>query len=157
MLVWECLYNQSILRCQLKKQFHSFLYELWYEKYETANDKTDTNTCATSKYSDQPAQPRSLIRVFTDRMCLLQHSDYRKNGEREPLPYWMDLQAHLSLPVTQVYQRFILRWRICFRGLCGQRKFTLVWVSPQLDQVFNYPLTEPLGAAKYNYVQLSPW
>ena len=37
-------------------------------------------TCATSEYSDQPAHPGSPIRVFADRMCLLQPPDYLKRG-----------------------------------------------------------------------------
>ena len=34
------------------------------------------NLKPTSKDSDQPAHPRSLIRVFADRLCLLQPSSY---------------------------------------------------------------------------------
>ena len=40
--------------------------------FEPAHDKTYNKTCAISEDSDQPAHPRSLIRVFADRMCLLQ-------------------------------------------------------------------------------------
>ena len=40
--------------------------------HEPAHDKTYNKTSATSEDSDQPAHPRSLIRVFADRMCLLQ-------------------------------------------------------------------------------------
>ena len=39
--------------------------------FEPAHDKTDNKTCAISEDSDQPAHPRSLIRIFADRMCLL--------------------------------------------------------------------------------------
>ena len=53
-------------------------------------------TCATSEDSDQTARPRSLIRVFADRMCLLQPSGYQKWDEQEPLPYWVDVQTDLS-------------------------------------------------------------
>ena len=38
--------------------------------YESALDTTNNKTCVTSEDSDQPVHPRSLIRVFTDRMCL---------------------------------------------------------------------------------------
>ena len=38
---------------------------------EPAHDKIYNKTYATSKDSDQPAHPRSLIRIFADRMCLL--------------------------------------------------------------------------------------
>ena len=50
-----------------------------------------------SEDSDQPAHPRSLIRVFADRMCLLKPPIYPKRDKREPLPYWVDVQADLSL------------------------------------------------------------
>ena len=43
-----------------------------------------------SKDSDQPVHPCSLIRVFADRMCLLQPPD-----EQNPIPYWVDVQADL--------------------------------------------------------------
>ena len=46
---------------------------------------------------DQPAHPRSLIRVFTDHVCLLQPRGYPKGDKRESLPYWLDAQADLSL------------------------------------------------------------
>ena len=38
---------------------------------EPAHDTTYNKTCSISKYSDQPAHPRSLIRVLADRMYLL--------------------------------------------------------------------------------------
>ena len=40
--------------------------------FEPAHGKTYNKTCAISEDSDQPAHPRSLIRVFAVRMCLLQ-------------------------------------------------------------------------------------
>ena len=64
---------------------------------EPAHDITYDKTCATSEDSDQPAHPRRLIRVLADRMCLLQPQGYPKMGKREPLPYWVDVQAELSL------------------------------------------------------------
>ena len=39
----------------------------------------------------------SLIRVFVDCMCLLLSQGYSKMDEREPLPYWVDVQADLGL------------------------------------------------------------
>ena len=45
----------------------------------------------------QPARARSLIRVFANRMCLIQPPGYPKRDKWEPLPYWVDLQADLSL------------------------------------------------------------
>ena len=65
--------------------------------YESAHNKTYNKTCATSKDSDQTAHPRSLIRVFADHMCLLQPPGYPKRDEKEPLPYWVHVQADLSL------------------------------------------------------------
>ena len=65
--------------------------------YEPAHDKTYSKSCTTSEDSDQTAHPRSLIRVFADRMCLLQLPGYPKKDEREPLAYWEDVQADLSL------------------------------------------------------------
>ena len=44
-----------------------------------------------------PADPRSLIRVFADPMCLLQPPGYPKRDEGQPLPYWVDVQANMTL------------------------------------------------------------
>ena len=49
---------------------------------EPAHDKTYNKFCATSEDSDQPAHPRSLIRVFADRMGLLQPSGIQKEYTR---------------------------------------------------------------------------
>ena len=54
-----------------------------------ANDNTYNKTCETSKDSDQPAHPHSLIRVCTGRMCHLQPPGYPKRDKREALPYWV--------------------------------------------------------------------
>ena len=40
--------------------------------------------------------------VFADRICLLQHPGYLNRDKQEHLPYWMDIQADLSLIVTQI-------------------------------------------------------
>ena len=64
--------------------------------YEPAHDKAYNKTCVTSKDSDQPAHPHSLIRVFADCMCLLQPPGYLKRDKGEPLSYWVDVQADLS-------------------------------------------------------------
>ena len=61
------------------------------------NSKTYKKTSATSEDSDQPAHPRSLIRVFADRMCLLQPPGYPKKDKREPLVYCVDVQTDLSI------------------------------------------------------------
>ena len=60
--------------------------------YGPAHDKT-YKTCAISEDLDQTAHLRSLICVFTDRMCFLQPG-YPNNDA--PMPYWVDVQADLS-------------------------------------------------------------
>ena len=79
-----------------------FLADLLYhlqnlELYVPAHDKTYNKTCTTSEDSEQPAYPRSLIRIFADRMCFLQLPGYPKRDEQNLLPYWVDVQADLSL------------------------------------------------------------
>ena len=71
-------------------------------RYESVHGKTYNKTCATSKDSDQPALLYSLIRAFPDCMYLLQPPGYPKRDKQEPLPYWVDVQADLSLLVTQI-------------------------------------------------------
>ena len=64
-------------------------------------------TCAASEDSDQPAHLCSLIRVFADRMFLLQPPGYAKRNELESLSYWVDVEADLSLSWSQrSYCRF---------------------------------------------------
>ena len=72
--------------------------KLYYlNRYEPVHDKTYNKTYTTSKNSDQPRHPCSLIRVFADCMCFLQPLPYPKRDTREALPYWVDVQADLSL------------------------------------------------------------
>ena len=56
-------------------------------------DKTYYKTCATSDKDCVSAQPdqSSLIR------CLLQYSGYPKSDKLELLPYWVGVQADLSI------------------------------------------------------------
>ena len=75
----------------------SSLIVVLHLQYEPAHDKTYNKTCATSEDSDQPQYLHSLIRVFADGMCLLQPPGCPKRDEQEPLPYWVDVQANLSL------------------------------------------------------------
>ena len=49
--------------------------------FEPAYDKTYNKTCATSEDPDQPAYPRSLIRVLADCMCLLQPPGCQKRDK----------------------------------------------------------------------------
>ena len=46
--------------------------------FKPVQEKTYNKTCATSEDSDQPAYLHSLIRVFTDDMCLLHLRAKRK-------------------------------------------------------------------------------
>ena len=73
---------------------------------EPAHDKTYNKTYPGSKDSDQPAPPRSLIRVFADRMCLLQSLGYPKTDKQEPLPYWVDVQDLSLCSLHRFYCRF---------------------------------------------------
>ena len=66
-------------------------------KHMPANDKTYYQTCAIIEDSDHPTHPRSMIRVFADRKCLLQPPGYPKRDKQTPVPYWVDVQADLSL------------------------------------------------------------
>ena len=85
--------------------FHFVLLFVYF--YSRQRTTKPTIRLARPANSDQPAQPRSLIWVFTDRMCLLQHLGYPKKGKREPLPCWMDVQADLSLCwLHRSYYRF---------------------------------------------------
>ena len=63
---------------------------------EPAHIKTYNKSCAINDDSNQPADPRSLIRVFADRMCLLQPPGDTKRDKREPWPYWVAIKAYLS-------------------------------------------------------------
>ena len=97
----------SISILYLHQIYHEFLFHLYIrvetvglrlnKTYEPAHDKTYNKTCATSEDSDQPAHPRSLIRVFVDPMCLLQPPGNSKINKRGLLPYWVDAQVDLSL------------------------------------------------------------
>ena len=68
-----------------------------WQKWASAQQTLQKKTYATSEDSDQPAHPRSLIRVFADRMYILQPPGYPKRDKREHLPKSVDVQADLSL------------------------------------------------------------
>ena len=55
-----------------------FIGMLFCNVIESLHDKTYNKACATREDSDQPAHARSLIRVFADRMCILQPPCYPK-------------------------------------------------------------------------------
>ena len=65
--------------------------------YVPAHYKAYDKTSSTREDSDQPAHPRRLIRVFADRMCLLQPQDYPKTDKRESLALCVDVQADRSI------------------------------------------------------------
>ena len=56
--------------------------------------------------TDQPVHPRGLIRVYADRMCLLQPSGYPKRDKQEPLPYCVNVRADQSFAGHRSYCRF---------------------------------------------------
>ena len=66
---------QDIGFCVLLYQFQKF----YTHKHKLASARL---ACATSEDSDQPAHLRSLIRVFADRMCLLQPPGYPKRDKK---------------------------------------------------------------------------
>ena len=86
-------YNRK--HCDETKQRTQYLSDVTYNNLSQRTTKP-TIRRATSEDSDQPAHPRSLIRVFADRICLPQPLGYPKRDERESLPYWGDVQADLN-------------------------------------------------------------
>ena len=76
--------KKNISKCRLLKILPRVLS---IKAYETMHDKTHNKTCGTSKDSDQPAHPRSLIRISADSMCLLLPPGCPKRDKQEPLPY----------------------------------------------------------------------
>ena len=74
------------------------------------NIRNNILTYATSECSDQHAHLRSLIRLFADRICFLQPLGYPNMDKREHLPYWVDVQADLSLCWShRSYCRVVMR------------------------------------------------
>ena len=61
--------------------------KFYCESLEPAHEYTYNKACATSVDSDQPAHPRSLIRVFADPMFVLQPQGYPKPDKKRALPY----------------------------------------------------------------------
>ena len=66
------------------------------QKYLSQCTTKSTIRLAPPAKIEQPAHLCSLISVF-DCMCLLQPLSYPKRDKREPLPYWIDVQADPSL------------------------------------------------------------
>ena len=128
--------------------------------FEPAHDKAYNKTCATSEDSDQPAHPRRLMRVFTDRMCLLQPPGYPKRDKRESLPYWLDVQADLSIFWSHSsYYRFCraLAHFVWFCGCSLQVIFAFVVLLPG-HLCFNiFWLTEICLISKYQISFVFKW
>ena len=92
-------------------------------------------TCANSKDADQPAHPRSLVRDFSDRMCLVQPPGYPKRDERK-LSYRVDVQADLShtgLIVSVVVRWLISMQEVVMRWLISMQEVVNMWSS--IDEV----------------------
>ena len=70
---------------------------------EPMHEITYNKVSSTSEDSDQPAHPHRLVRVFADRMCLLEPPGYPKRNKRKSLSYWVDVQAIPSLLRKQAY------------------------------------------------------
>ena len=82
---------RSVVKC-----FSSYILNLFYElTCEPVHDKLYNKTRATSKDSDQAAHSRSLIRVFADRICLLQPLGYPEMDKEALLPYLVDVQVDM--------------------------------------------------------------
>ena len=78
-------------------------------KYEPEHNKTYNKTSVTSEDSHQPTHLCSLIRIFTDHMCLLQYLGYPKRDKQDFLSYCVDVQVELSLCWShRSYCRFCL-------------------------------------------------
>ena len=78
-----------------KQIWQNLRSHILFQIFKPAHDKNYNETCATSEDWDQSAHPHSLIRVFPDRICLLQPPGYPRKDERGPLPHWMAIHADL--------------------------------------------------------------
>ena len=97
------------LRCFLLLSFFSLKKSVLF--YEPTHNKIYNKTCATSEDLDQLANLRSLIRVFADRMCLLQAPDYSKRDEREHLPFTNRLTCVFA-GYTGLIVGFVIHWTL---------------------------------------------
>ena len=132
-------------------------------RIEQSHDKTYNKTCATCEDFDQTAHPRSLIRVLAVCMCLLQPQGYSKRYEQEPLPFWVDVQADLSVswshrsycrvccaPAHTILLFWTQPWPFCPKACSkyvmkirlGVRYLGWKRALAQADQGLHFPLTE---------------
>ena len=77
-----------------------------------AHDKTYNKTCVTSENSDQPAHPRSLIRVFADRKDALYslQANQRWIDENPCHTEWMYRLIWVFAGHTRLIVGFVVRW-----------------------------------------------
>ena len=124
------------------------------------HDKACNKTCTTSKDSDQPAHPCSLIGVFADRICLLQPPGYPKRDNWEALLCWVDVQADLSLCChTGLIVGFVMRWLISISPLNDKSRDMrkhLLTCAPNEDSNQPVHLPSPISF-HYPYEDLLCW
>ena len=121
-----------LLRDLYRSAYIILLLLHYFKPNEPAFDKTSIRR-ATSEDSDQPAHPRSLIRVFADSICLLKPPGYPKRYKQEALPYWVDVQADLHLCWSHAsYYRFCRSLGIEYNTiffLMFRYTYTPVWLN----------------------------
>ena len=104
--------------------------------YKRAHDTTYNKTWATIEDSDQPAHPRSLIRVYTDRNCLLQLPGYIQRAiKKNPCHNgWMYGLIRVFAAYTGLIVGFVVRWLTCNNtAKChiSRDTFPTCWISTQ--------------------------
>ena len=105
--MFSALASGAIAQGNIKTVHQLFLNKRHVEVYELEKisgfsyGSTDNKLHDHLHMSQRTTKPKislvRLIKVFADRMCLLQLPGHPKRDEREPLPYWVDVQADLSL------------------------------------------------------------
>ena len=82
--------------------------------------------------------------VFADSMCPLQPPGYPKRDEREPLPYWMDIQANPSLCWShRSYCRFCRALAHLFRANVLNKNNYYIRASDKRSNQMNIFLNSP--------------
>ena len=88
---------------------------------------------------DQPAQPRNLIRVFADRVCLLEPPGYPKTHKQDLLAYQMVVQADLSICWShRSYRRFChaLGIVIMIMVIMNMIPYTVLWYYNSVNPLY---------------------
>ena len=81
-------------------EYHNICMFLWRnknKKNEPGHDKTTISLVQLAKTQISLHICAVWSESSADRMCLLQPPDYPKRDKCEPLPYWVNVQADLSL------------------------------------------------------------